>query len=233
MKGLYLRKVMRADRAAYICFLAVGSASLATAQITITTGISNLPDTAESFNGRPLQSHIEEIRDQNGGVIQQNISFTQTGLESLSIYNGASGPSPVTTFGNVSMSITPSQLTPSATRFGWEGGPGSMTYSAPGHSNLLTLSWDKTFFAISNGAGTSGHNLSGEGNLTASGDIASWYNMSVGSATYDREFHHFGTLTLEDGTVHAQLTPEPFSAVGLGLAGVGLFLRKRRKANTR
>lgn len=202
----------------------------AMAQYTVTSGDFTAPGGSTTPNRFMDVSRTFAGTDSTGNDIY-HVSVVQTGLESLTVYSNG-GSDPVATYSNVSFTISPFSVTASGPAT-YTGSGSTLKLSSPGHDNLLTLSWDTTTNIHNTDRGANNNIYNASGNFVASGELSASYG-DVSGLSFGKYFVPGGnqaqTYTDLKITTNGQATPEPVSLVGLGVAGVGLWLKKRRKA---
>lgn len=179
---------------------------------------------------------IVQTPNSDGTTFKQEI--VQTGLETLSVYAGDNSQDLLSTFTNVHLTFTPvnmtrrpGQLAPSAI-----GGAGIVTVSSDQYANLLTLSWDSTGNYVSPSASSSRTYTRGDTNLSANGYLVDAYKFSLDPSSFVNiaqvSQSQSGRQSLDLSVSGTQATPEPFTAIGLIGAGVGLIARRRQRAKS-
>jgi hypothetical protein len=204
-----------------VCVVCFGAASASFAQWSFST--------ATSTTSGPYNTSV----GLTGNGLSNSVALVQTGLETLTVYHDQQA---VATYDNVSIEFMQYPVQYNNGRF--DGGPGSVTLSSPGHDNLLTLKWDSGIYeSYFGGFGRAiGHSLvapAGENPLNTSGELASlqgglsFQELTLGAENVNTK--STGEKSYFQQGFRAVATPEPFTMVGLGLAGSALLLRARRK----
>jgi len=190
-------------------------------------GLGETPTVSQSIVGTKTYSATRQDLD---------LQYTQTGLESLSLYSGGSS-SPYATYQNVQFSFTPLHLATATPHPGavYAGGSGTVTISSDGHPDLLTLNWDSTTFSSTYGISVPsvGESTIGTG-IHASGELASLVALDpyASSVRFGVKGSNSAGNSFTDFELRTKATPEPLSLLGVGAGITALLVRRRRQGQS-